>query len=51
MAEKMYKANVYCTNCSFSNETEIPTGCTIEQHHCPTCGCKTLRKKQDIGLG
>ncbi len=42
--EETYKANVYCRNCDFRKEIEIPKGQVIEKTACPNCGNSELLK-------
>lgn len=46
-----YKAKVYCSNCDFRAEIDIPKGQTIDEAPCPTCGNLTLVKDQSVDLG
>ena len=45
-----YKAKIYCKNCDFSGEIEIPKGQTIDQTECTNCGNAELMKNQDVVL-
>lgn len=46
--EKYYKVKVFCRNCDFEGETQIPLGVSIDKHKCPGCGCQTLHKKFEV---
>ena len=46
--EKIYKVHVFCRNCDFEGETQIPLDRLITEQPCPGCGCQTLHKKTDI---
>lgn len=43
--ENSYKLNVFCKNCDFEGDVEIPKGTTYEKRACPDCGNMTLEKK------
>ena len=48
--ENSYKAKVYCKNCDFKGEIEIPKGQTIENTKCTNCGNAELMKNQSINF-
>ncbi len=43
-----YKVKVYCTNCNFQGETDIPKGRPVSDHPCLNCGTKSLKKMQEM---
>lgn len=46
--ENTYKIKVFCTNCDFTGEINIPKGQTVEQTSCENCGTPNLIKNQDV---
>jgi predicted RNA-binding Zn-ribbon protein involved in translation (DUF1610 family) len=50
MDKSTYKLDVLCTNCTLRENIEIPVGTKVEDHACPTCGNKTLRKRLNVDL-
>lgn len=48
MPNETYKVHCKCTNCDYNGKTEIEKGMKVEESECPTCGCKTLNKVQNI---
>ena len=38
-----YKAYIFCTNCHFRKEIEIPKGALINEISCPNCGNLTIK--------
>lgn len=48
MAEETYKAKVYCSNCDFKKEIDIPKGKKIGETECPNCGTPELSKDVDV---
>ncbi|HEY4481049.1 MAG: hypothetical protein UV53_C0007G0005 [Candidatus Azambacteria bacterium GW2011_GWE1_42_9] len=40
----MYKAKVFCKNCDFKGEINIPEGVKIEEYDCSKCKNKELER-------
>ena len=38
-----YKAYVFCTNCNFRKELDIPKGSLVSDVSCPNCGNLTIK--------
>ena len=45
-----YKVNVYCTNCDFRGDIDIPKGQIIEHTKCNNCGNPKLTKNMNVNL-
>lgn len=43
--QEKYNLNVFCKNCDFEGNVEIPKGTTYENHKCTKCGVANLVKK------
>ena len=41
------KIQVFCENCNFDGEIEIPKEALAENHPCPECGSKALVNKSN----
>ncbi len=39
-----YKVKVFCKNCDFKGEVDIPESLKVEDHICPECKNKELEK-------
>lgn len=53
MKKMTYTIQVFCSNCLWTGERNIPAGITIEDflgpgHQCPCCKCATLRERPYI---
>ena len=51
MTDGTYKASVFCKNCDFRGEVDIPKGQMIEDTPCPSCENMTIEKDRNVGLG
>lgn len=45
-----YRAYVFCTNCRFRKEIDIPKGILISGVSCPDCGNYTLEDDPNGGI-
>ena len=43
-----YKAKVYCKNCDFRGEIDVPKGQIIDDTICVNCGTSQLIKDQSV---
>lgn len=39
-----YKISIYCENCEYHGEADIPKGTKVADGECPQCGCGTVVK-------
>lgn len=46
-----YKMKVYCGNCDFRGEIDIPKGVLVSEAECTQCGTTTLAKDINVDLG
>lgn len=44
----MYQAHVYCANCGWIGDVELPKGFPVLGAECPTCSCRALRLPKAI---
>lgn len=40
----MYQLKVYCSNCGFNNEINIPKKVAVKYHPCPNCENEGLKR-------
>lgn len=46
MSTDTYKIETYCTNCNFTGPIDIEKGKFVADKECPSCGNKSLEKKE-----
>ncbi|MBI2038914.1 MAG: hypothetical protein HYT22_01360 [Candidatus Niyogibacteria bacterium] len=44
MGKETYKLKVFCVNCNFKGEIEIPKGVAYKSQECPNCGVTGLER-------
>ena len=42
--EDAYKLEVFCTNCDFKGEVDIPKGILVDDYKCPKCDVPAVKK-------
>jgi len=51
MNKSTYKTYAKCTNCDYSGIVDVTKGTILGSHECPSCECKSLKKKDSSEIG